>query len=152
MAFRMPPIWRPAASIVGGRHTLLLGRPVGTSLRAATSTSYLLPPPTSARVPRLYAAPAGDLPHDAPAVLRWLAQKDALVQDAFLVGPPGPERRRLALAYAEGAGRGVEAVALSRDTTDADLRQRREIVDGSAVYVDAAPVRAAMSGAALCGM
>ena len=97
------------------------------------------------RVPALYGAPEA-LPHDAPAVLRWLGQKDALGQDAFLVGPPGPERRRLAMAYAEGAGRPVEALSLSRDTSDADLRQRREIVGGTAVYVDAAPVRAATAG------
>ena len=36
------------------------------------------------------------LNHDGDAIghLRWLLGKDALGQDAFLVGPPGPERRR----------------------------------------------------------
>jgi len=30
----------------------------------------------------------------------------------------------------------VEYIALSRDTTEADLKQRREIIDGTAHYVD----------------
>ena len=95
--------------------------------------------------------------------LQWLAQKDALGQDSFLVGPPSPLRRRLALAYCELAGRSVEVLTLSvhvniqnqgvfiafcrsQDTTEADLKQRREIVNGSAVYFDQAPVRAALEG------
>lgn len=44
--------------------------------------------------------------------LQWLAQKDALGQDAFLVGPPAPLRRRLALSYCELAGRSVEVLTL----------------------------------------
>jgi von Willebrand factor A domain-containing protein 8 len=41
-------------------------------------------------------------------------------------------------------GREVEFLTLSQDTTEADLKQRREIVDGSAIFVDQAPVRAAI--------
>lgn len=44
--------------------------------------------------------------------LQWLAQKDMLGQDAFLVGPPGPLRRRLALSYCELAGRAVEVLTM----------------------------------------
>lgn len=44
--------------------------------------------------------------------LQWLAQKDALGQDAFLVGPPAPLRRRLALSYCELAGRSVEVLTM----------------------------------------
>ena len=68
--------------------------------------------------------------------LRWMMQKDGLGQDMFLVGPPGPERRRLALLYAQLLGREVEVVSISRDTTESDLKQRREIVSGSALFVD----------------
>lgn len=68
--------------------------------------------------------------------LRWMMQKDGLGQDMFLVGPPGPERRRLALLYAQLMGREVEVVSISRDTTESDLKQRREIVAGSALFVD----------------
>ena len=78
------------------------------------------------------------------AHLRWLAQKDVLGQDVFLVGMPGPSRRRLAMLYCELFQREVEYVCISRDTSDADLKQRREIVDGSSRFVDQAPVRAAL--------
>ena len=74
---------------------------------------------------------------------RWLAQKDQLGQDMFLVGAPGPLRRRLAMAYCELAGREVEIVTLTQDTTESDLKQRREIVNRSALFNDQAPVRAA---------
>jgi hypothetical protein len=40
----------------------------------------------------------------ALAHLRWMAQKDNLGQDMLLVGPPGPLRRRMAMAYCELAG------------------------------------------------
>jgi hypothetical protein len=68
------------------------------------------------------------------------------LQDVFLVGPPSSTRRRLALWYGELVNKEVEVVTISRDTTEADLKQRREIVGGSVVYVDQAPVRAAVRG------
>ena len=40
----------------------------------------------------------------------------------------------------------MEYVALSRDTTESDLKQRREIVSGTAHYMDQAAVKAAMEG------
>ena len=48
--------------------------------------------------------------------------------------------------FAELAGVEVEYLPLSRDVSDADLKQRREIVGGSLEYADAAPVRAAIHG------
>lgn len=45
--------------------------------------------------------------------------------------------------------REVEYVALSRDTTEADLKQRRELQNGSAVFSDQASVRAAVNGRVL---
>ena len=45
-------------------------------------------------------------------------------------------RRHLALAFCELMGREVEYVALSRDTTETDLKQRREIVSGTVQHVD----------------
>lgn len=94
-------------------------------------------------VPKSYASEL-DLTQDFLGHIRWLAQKDSLGQDSFLLGPPGSSRRRLALAYAELTGREVEFLTLSQDTTEADLKQRREIVNGSAIFVDQAPVRAAI--------
>lgn len=82
--------------------------------------------------------------------LRWMLQKDRVLhQDFMLVGPPGPGRRHAVLAYAELAARAIEFVVITPDTTESDLKQRREIRDGSVVFTDQAPVRAAISGALL---
>lgn len=81
--------------------------------------------------------------------LRWMLQKDLLGQDIFLLGPPGPSRRLLALQYLELTKRELEYVALSRDTTEADLKQRREIIGGTAQYFDQSAVRAATEGRVL---
>ncbi|KAJ9594058.1 hypothetical protein L9F63_014535, partial [Diploptera punctata] len=78
--------------------------------------------------------------------LRWMLQKDLLGQDMFLIGRPGPLRRQLAMQYLEMTGRELEYVALSRDTTEADLKQRREIQNGTATYFDQCAVRAAVEG------
>ncbi|XP_044576312.1 von Willebrand factor A domain-containing protein 8 [Cotesia glomerata] len=78
--------------------------------------------------------------------LRWIMQKDILGQDIFLMGGPGPRRRNLALSYLELTEREVEFIALSRDTTETDLKQRREITDGTAIYHDQSAVRAATHG------
>lgn len=40
-----------------------------------------------------------DLPQSVVRHLRWIAQKDLLGQDVFLIGPPGPLRRQLAMLY-----------------------------------------------------
>eukprot|EP00039_Didymoeca_costata_P004596 m.74562 g.74562 ORF g.74562 m.74562 type:complete len:1871 (+) comp12470_c0_seq4:171-5783(+) len=81
--------------------------------------------------------------------LRWMLQKDILKQDMFLLGAPGPLRRQLALAFCEMTKRDVEYIALSRDTTEADLKQRREIIGGDTVYMDQCAVRAAKEGRVL---
>lgn len=73
-------------------------------------------------------------------------QKDLLGQDLFLIGRPGPMRRNLVMQYLELTQRELEYVALSRDTTESDLKQRREIRAGTAHYIDQAAVRAASLG------
>ncbi|KAF2354221.1 ATPase dynein-related AAA domain [Trinorchestia longiramus] len=72
--------------------------------------------------------------------LRWLMQKDNMGQDVFLIGGPGPLRRRIALAYLELTRQETEYVTLTRDTTEADLKQRREIRDATSYYHDQAGV------------
>ena len=42
-----------------------------------------------------------------------------------------------------------EYVSLSRDTTESDLKQRREILGGTAYYIDQCAVRAALEGRVL---
>ncbi|KAL0838604.1 hypothetical protein ABMA28_016694 [Loxostege sticticalis] len=81
--------------------------------------------------------------------LRWMMQKDSLGQDMFLLGRPGPTRRKIALQYLELTQRELEYVALSRDTTEADLKQRREIQSSTAKYFDQSAVRAAIEGRVL---
>eukprot|EP00066_Takifugu_rubripes_P009279 XP_003976079.1 PREDICTED: von Willebrand factor A domain-containing protein 8 isoform X1 [Takifugu rubripes] len=91
-----------------------------------------------------------DFPPQAVAHhLRWILQKDLLGQDMFLIGPPGPLRRSIAMQYLELTRREVEYVALSRDTTESDLKQRREIRSGTAFYIDQCAVRAATQGRVL---
>ena len=81
----------------------------------------------------------------AVAHLRWMRRKDMLSQDMYLLGVHGPMRRWLALVFCQKLGRELEYVALTQDTTESDLKQRREILEGgSAAYSDQAPVRAAV--------
>lgn len=86
------------------------------------------------------------MPNEVVGHLRWMAQKYSMGQDMFLCGHPGPLRRRLALTFANAAGLDVEYVAISRDTTENDLKQRREIRGNNVVFHDQAPVRAAIHG------
>lgn len=81
--------------------------------------------------------------------LKWMLQKDILHQDMFLMGGPGMRRRELALAFLELTGRELEFITLTRDTTEADLKQRREIKSGTAFYHDQSAVRAATNGRVL---
>lgn len=78
----------------------------------------------------------GELSQNTLRNLRWMLQKDILGQDIFLIGRPGPTRRQLAMYFLEMTGREVEYISLSRDTTEADLKQRREILNGTARYFD----------------
>lgn len=68
--------------------------------------------------------------------LKWMLQKDNLGQDMFLIGRPGRWRRQLAMMYLQLTQREVEFVSLSRDTTEADLKQRREIINSCATYIN----------------
>jgi midasin (ATPase involved in ribosome maturation) len=86
------------------------------------------------------------LPLDILGHFRWLLQKRQLKQDVYLAGPPTSTRRQMVLALAELCGLEVEYLAITRDTAESDLKQRREIVGDSVLWSDAAPVRAAIHG------
>jgi len=86
---------------------------------------------------------------EALEIWQWMLRKNALKQDFFLIGPPGSRRRQLAFAWCELMGKEVEYLPLSRDTTESDLKQRREIVGGSLLWSDQPPVRAARDGRVL---
>lgn len=81
--------------------------------------------------------------------LRWMLQKDLLGQDMFLIGRPGPLRRTICMQYLQLTQRELEYVSLSRDTTESDLKQRREILNGTARYFDQCAVSAAIHGRVL---
>ncbi|ETN61020.1 hypothetical protein AND_007335 [Anopheles darlingi] len=105
-------------------------------------------------VPTGYYGPDGAESHEAQQHLsqtrlhhlRWMLQKDKLGQDMMLLGRPGRLRRHLVMQYAELTRREVEYVLLNRDTTESDLKQRREIRDGTATYHNQGAVRAATEG------
>jgi von Willebrand factor A domain-containing protein 8 len=78
--------------------------------------------------------------------LAWMLDKEALGQDVFISGAPGPERRRFVRLFASLVGREVEWLTISRDTTEADLKQRRELVGGGVVFHPQPPVSAALHG------
>ncbi|XP_013780958.2 von Willebrand factor A domain-containing protein 8-like isoform X1 [Limulus polyphemus] len=117
------------------------------TVRIGDSSHVVRPPKHPELVPVGY-LPAR-LPRSVLEHLRWMLQKDALGQDIFLLGPPGPRRRVFALQYLELTKQEVEYVALSRDTTDTDLKQRREITSSSAHYIDQSAVKAAIEGRVL---
>ena len=81
--------------------------------------------------------------------LAWLMKKSQLRQDVYLLGAPGPQLRQLAFRFCEVLDREAEYVAISRDTTESDLKQRREIRGGSVVYSDQPVVQAALHGRVL---
>ncbi|CAJ0583659.1 unnamed protein product, partial [Mesorhabditis spiculigera] len=81
--------------------------------------------------------------------LKWLLQKDILRQDVFLLGAPGLMRSHLVLQYLELINREYEYLSVTRDTTEADIKQRREILSGTAFYTDLCAVRAALEGRVL---
>jgi von Willebrand factor A domain-containing protein 8 len=76
-------------------------------------------------------------------------QKYKMGQDIILLGLPSSLRRRMIVSLAEANGWEVEYLAITKDTTESDLKQRREIIGDSAIYSDQAPVRAAIHGRVL---
>ena len=92
------------------------------------------------------------LPRSLLEDLKWLAQRDALGQDAVLVTPPGERSRarQVAMAFGELVESEVYYVGISADTSEGDLRQRREIdTKRGSYFVDAPPVVAAKRGGLL---
>uniref|UniRef100_A0A3Q2ZT42 von Willebrand factor A domain containing 8 n=1 Tax=Kryptolebias marmoratus TaxID=37003 RepID=A0A3Q2ZT42_KRYMA len=120
---------------------------VGDTVKIGEIIYKLKTPQNPELVPLKYFSDS--LPQMVAQHLRWIMQKDLLGQDVFLIGPPGPLRRSVAMQYLELTKREVEYMALSRDTTETDLKQRREIRSGTAFYIDQCAVRAATQGRVL---
>ncbi|EDV28824.1 uncharacterized protein TRIADDRAFT_52086 [Trichoplax adhaerens] len=90
-----------------------------------------------------------NVPKTVQRHLKWIMQKDNIQQDVFLIGNPGPLRRIIVMQYLELTKSELEYIRLSRDTTESDLKQRREIISGTAHYIDQCAVRAAIHGRVL---
>ncbi|XP_061716491.1 von Willebrand factor A domain-containing protein 8 [Cydia pomonella] len=144
--------------ILRGRNAILSANPVrGYSSEGKVTigdvSKEIKTPKKIEYVPRKYLAVENSelkyLSQSSLRNLRWMMQKDSLGQDMFLLGRPGPGRRKVALQYLELTQRELEYVALSRDTTEADLKQRREIQQSTAKYFDQSAVRAAVEGRVL---
>ena len=145
------------------RHTRAVRAASTASTAGASHTTPIAPVPTAASSssrPELVPVVDGGGLLDTPwarAHLAWMARKDALAQDMFLIGAHTPLRRQLAFRFCELNGRACEYVALTADTSEADLKARRELraTDGggsgslSVVWVDQAVVRAAVEGRVL---
>ena len=118
----------------------------GKTVSIGDVTKPLKNPSFSELVPTEYLPKDDQIPKETLKHLKWMMQKDLLGQDVFLIGRPGPLRRQLTMQYLELTNRELEYVALSRDTTESDLKQRREIINGTAHYIDQSAVRAASQG------
>ena len=120
-----------------------------TYVRIGNTTKELKPPKAIHKVPRGYLSLYNGVTTDSQTYLkylRWLMQKDQLKQDAFLIGAPGSFRRNLAFSFAEMTQREVEYLCLTRDTTESDIKQRREITNSSVIYANQCAVNAALNG------
>ena len=111
-----------------------------TYVRIGNSVKELKVVKAPEKVPRGYLGLYNGVMSDSQLYLkylRWLMQKDELRQDCFLIGsPPGAFRRNLALSFAELTHREVEYLCLTRDTTEADIKQRKEISNSTVIYAN----------------
>lgn len=78
--------------------------------------------------------------------LKWIEKKYAIGQDVMLFGLSTSLRRQLIMHLANKKGWEIEYLAITRDTTESDLKQRREIIGNNVVYSNQPPVRAAIDG------
>ncbi len=81
--------------------------------------------------------------------LQWMLKKHLLGQDMFLLSSPGPLARWTAFKWCELLSRECRVVTVTPDTTESDLKQRREIRGRSLVFVDSPAVEAAKRGLVL---
>jgi MoxR-like ATPase len=113
------------------------------------SVEYKIPPPSCQQrddlIPIDYSSP-DYLAQSSLQTLRWLIQKYQLGQDCFLIGPPSSLKRGIVMKWAELLRLEVEFVAITRDTTEADLKQRSELINGSLLYSNSPIIEAALFG------
>ena len=69
---------------------------------------------------------------------------------AAMVPARCPDNHKVTWCRCEVAGREYEYVALNQDTTESDLKARRELEGDRVVWVDQAATRAAVNGRVAC--
>jgi len=105
----------------------------------SVSIGLVAVPVHPAQHPELVGRPNTRMLAESPetlGTLQWLMQKQVLNQDAMLLGESVPHLRAIALRFCELTNRESEVVSISRDTTESDLKQRREISGGEVTYSD----------------
>ena len=136
---------------------------LGMASRLGSASSRLLCSRT-VRIGNVELSPIGGLPALMPSpaslrgvaysdsqhaleIVQWLMKKQTLRQDAMLLGSHPAALRQLVFRFAELTEREDEVVSISRDTTESDLKQRRDLVGGGSVeYVNQPVVEAALRG------
>ncbi|KAI3381394.1 hypothetical protein SNEBB_005189 [Seison nebaliae] len=91
-------------------------------------------------------AVGGNIPQSLLRDLKWMIQKDKLEQDMFLVGPVTPRKRHLPFIYSELFNREIEYICTTRDTSESDLKQRREMKERNVKFIDQIVVEAVKNG------
>ena len=112
--------------------------------RAVPSSPHLVP-----WVGALNGTPPGLGSQSSLSTLRWLVMQLQLGQDSLILADPSARPRRLVHWLCALLGRECESVAITRDTTESDLKQRREMRGGTVVHEAAPPLRAALHGRVL---
>ena len=121
---------RLATSLLGSASCSRTVRIGNVELSPVGGLAALLPSPASLR-----GVAFSDSQH-ALEIIQWLMKKQTLRQDAMLLGSHPAALRQLVFRFAELTEREVEVVSISRDTTESDLKQRRELVGGGSVDMD----------------
>lgn len=116
------------------------------SVQSASSSNLVHPNPATSVTTSGYFSNHQNLPMEVIRHIYWMKQKYDLGQDMYLCGHPGALRRNMVNLFADMYGFEVEYLCITRDTTESDLKQRREIYNNSVVFHDQAPVRAAIHG------
>ncbi|KAI1716295.1 AAA domain (dynein-related subfamily) domain-containing protein [Ditylenchus destructor] len=131
---------------------LLIRRNVhGTSANGYIRIGEVRAPVKNSKNPEF--VPVGFADANPPAriveTIKWILQKANLNQDIFLLGSPGFLRSHVVLQTLELCNREYEYLTITRDTTEADIKQRREIRSGNVFYSDLCAVNAALNGRVL---
>ena len=120
------------------------------TIRIGDVSCQLSPPVKPSLVPRAVSGSrSAFMPHSSSSALstvQWLLKKKVLKQDALLLGTHPATMRGLVNQFAAALELEVEYVSITRDSTESDLKQRRELSGGNVLYTNQPVVEAALHG------